>query len=90
MRGYDMTFTKSETKMIDAVKRVIPSNAGKRYDFWLIYDDSQQAIDYEGGFEIYDPDKDKPTDGFTPTGNNKFRNQYSLLSNRARTIIQNW
>jgi hypothetical protein len=81
-----LTFTKSEKKQIRKIKQdiFIPD---KPYDFWLTYDDKEEAIGWEGGIDIYDPRKPQPTDDFSVSGNNKFRNEYRLYNNK---ITKNW
>jgi hypothetical protein len=79
------TFTKSQQKIIKKIKH-FNGNGDKPYDFWFIYD-GDEAIDWEGGTELYNPAEPKPTDKFSVSGNNKFRNKYRLYKNK---VTQNW
>jgi hypothetical protein len=69
-----MTFTKSEKKIINKIKKAQPCVDAERYMFWFVYDDNDEAIDYEGGYDL-------------PLSHN-FRNQYSIGSDRK--IVKNW
>ena len=47
----------------------------KRYDFWFTYNDKEEAINWEGGFDM-------------PKTNSFFRNQYTLID--GIKLTQNW
>jgi len=79
--------TPSEKKILNKIKKALTPNH-KPYDFWFVYDDKEKAIDYEGGTELYNPNKAKPTDKFSAGGNNRFRNEYRVVY--GQQLIQNW
>jgi hypothetical protein len=80
--------TKSEKKILAKIKSTMQYALGKKYCFWFIYDDDDKAIDWEGGYDMYDDSKPKPTDDFAVAGNNKFRNQYTI--EKDKPVVQNW
>lgn len=43
-------FTISEKKIIMKIRREV--FRGKEYNFWFVYDNTGNAIDYEGGSEL--------------------------------------
>ena len=43
-------FTKSEKKIIAKIRREVFRD--KEYNFWFVYDNDGNAIDYEGGSEL--------------------------------------
>jgi len=57
-----MAFTKTERKMITKIRQYVKSFLGggihrfnlapgeKRYDFWFLYDNDDNAVGWEGGF----------------------------------------
>ena len=69
-----MEFSKSEKKIIARIRKWVGRYNNRRYDFWLAYDDDNEAINWEGGFGL-------------PT-HLEFRNQYSLGADGK--IVKNW
>jgi hypothetical protein len=80
--------TKSEKKIFAKIKSTMTFSFGDKYCFWFIYDDDDKAIDWEGGYGLYHDNHPKPTDDFTATGNNKFRNKYT--HEKGKQLVQNW
>jgi hypothetical protein len=67
-------FTKSEKKIISRIKKAQPCIDAERYMFSFVYDDNDEAIDYEGGYDL--------------TLSHHFRNKYSIGSDNK--IVKNW
>jgi len=78
----------SEKKILAKIKKTMTFSFGNHYMFWFVYDDNHKAIDWEGGYGLYDDSKPKPTEEFSVGGNNKFRNQYTL--SKDNSFVQNW
>lgn len=69
------SLTKSERSVLKRIKIwMVRLVTAKSYDFWFTYNKDERAIGWEGGFDM-------PLD-------NKFRNQYSILSDN--TLRVNW
>lgn len=67
--------TKSEKKILAKIRKWV-RKPYKRYDFWFIYDNDNNAISWEGGFEL-------------PGGvSGQFRNQYSIAP--SKRVVKNW
>jgi hypothetical protein len=65
--------TKSEKKILAKIKKALSLNH-KPYDFCFVYNDKEEAIDYEGGTEL--------------PHSLKFRNEYRVVY--GKQLIQNW
>ena len=71
-----MEFTTSEKSIIKRIRIWLKDiSCYSRYDFWFIYDENDEAINWEGGFEL-------PM--FI-----KFRNQYSIYKTQ-KGVKKNW
>lgn len=68
MRTQRQVFNSSEAAIIQRIK----NERQPDYDFWLVYDDNGNAVNYEGGYNL-------------PKGK-EFRNTYSLSSD-GRIIV---
>jgi len=66
--------TKSEKKILAKIKSTMQYSFGDKYMFWFIYDDNDNAIDWEGGYGL--------------TGSQQFRNKYTL--EKGKQVVQNW
>ena len=69
-----MKFTKSEKKVITKIRKTMSLADDTKYMFWLIYDDENNAIDWDGGYDL-------------PVSL-KFRNKYTL--EHGKCITKNW
>ena len=66
-------FTESEKKILAQIRKSMRDYTGK-YDFWFVYDDEDNAINWEGGCELGQ--------------SMKFRNQYTVEA--GKQIKKNW
>ncbi len=66
--------TKSENKILNKIKKIISYSLGIKYMFWFVYNDKDEAIDWEGGYDL--------------SLTQQFRNQYTIEKNKK--VVKNW
>ena len=66
--------TKSEKKILRKIRKTMAYSLGTKYMFWFVYDDNNEAMDWEGGYDL--------------SLSQQFRNQYTIEKNKK--VVTNW